>query len=208
MEKTVKKCPVCGHKAPSWIIESLKGKGVIGFFESRSKEMKKIYSLSPSVQELIRTNPEYNAQEKHIAIVIENKGEICQSRDVIYDGSHLLIEYFLKHKEPYKVYHNIKKAELISLFKNPKITSIFVFAHGTRHGIKIDGQMSFYCELKGGAKKNYVAQMHCNPGGGMSSKEVGLTKKEFADNSTRTSLQNIKKIKEIIKLIDQGEIIL
>jgi hypothetical protein len=106
--------------------------------------------------------------------------------------------------EPYKIYHCSKKDEIIKVIDNPNILRIWVFGHGVKHGIKANDGMLYYCELSEAPKKEFIAQLHCNPLGGKSLIDFLLLKSKtrnyIINDDYRNYTMNLTSIKEYLRL--------
>lgn len=149
----------------------------------------------------LRKNPEFNANKKHIAIVLANSYGWGKFLIYILDIPEL-IEYFKKKKWAYKIYFEINKQKLYEIINNPKTTIVYLIGHGERHGIKINPEENVhYCEFANSPKKKFVAQLHCNNRGGRSLAEyIAINPaKSFVTDKTLTDIEIHEFIAKVIR---------
>lgn len=147
-----------------------------------------------------KNNPQYCPEKAHNAIIVAHGFKLTKPT-AYADGIDLLIEHFLKNKMPYKVYHCHNPEEFKVVLKNKKATRLWIFGHGCRHCLGFSGLAVTYCEVKDYPKKEYIAQLHCNPGAGKSLAEylVKNPKNRFVEGTYRHIFRIRRDIKKILK---------
>ena len=146
-----------------------------------------------------KKHPEYQSEKNHHAIIVVHKRP--STKPTAYaDGVDLLIDFFNKNKEPYKVYHCSNSNDFKRVLGNEKATKLWIFGHGSRHAIGFGKKdRLYYCEVRDYPAKEYIGQFHCNDGMGKSLADYLSPKNNFVSDSLRYTLQNRKAIKKILK---------
>jgi len=82
----------------------------------------------------------------------------------------LLVRYLRLLGKPFSVYYNVSIEKLDEIMGNKDIRIVYLVGHGRRHSYCIDGKTSVdYCRYQDPKfSKDYVYQLHCNGGGGVS----------------------------------------
>src|SRR3989338_4974802 len=115
------------------------------------------------------------------------------------EGIDLLIDHFRAVRISYKVYTPLNKDDFFKIVMASNTKELFIFGHGGRHGLQLNKlERLRYCELSNAPKKRFIAQFHCNDGGGNSLKDY-IGEDGFVDNDIRHIMQNRRDIKRIIK---------
>ncbi len=127
---------------------------------------------------------------------------------MILDNIALLIEGFQKIEKSYKVYHVFGKEDFIRIYENEHVTGLWIFGHGKKsgfgYGFKRKDDFLTYSELEKTASKDFIAQFHCNCGGGVSLVEHNQTKNpeksivtDYLLTSTRIRYHILMKLQEL-----------
>lgn len=90
----------------------------------------------------------------------------------------LIVKYLRLLGKPFSIYYDSSLENLDEIMANKKIKTVYLVGHGRRHGFVIDGKTVVdYCRYQGVKyKKDYVYQIHCNHGKGMSLVEYVVPK--------------------------------
>ncbi len=149
----------------------------------------------------IKKNLSNGTIKNHIAIVLANNYFPENIMGFGLDNAVDLIKYLKKENKNYRVYNKVTSAQLKRIIKDKRVSSIFLFGHGERHGIKVGrNEAVYYCEFPNHPKKHLIAQFHCNHLGGKSLSEYG--KKPIyssVSNDVQNQIKINKQLKEIIK---------
>lgn len=122
----------------------------------------------------IQKNICYGNLKKHIAIVLANNYFPENIHGFGLDNVIELVKYLKKKNKSYKIYDKITSNQLKKVIRDKRVSSIFLFGHGQRHGIKVGkDELVYYCEFPSHPKKNLIAQFHCNHLGGKSLADYG-----------------------------------
>ncbi len=99
----------------------------------------------------------------HIAIVLANNYFPENVHGFGLDCVIDLMKYLNKNNKSYRVYNKITSQKLKKVINDKRVSSIFLFGHGQRHGVKIGrDEVVYYCEFQNHPKKHLIAQFHCN----------------------------------------------
>jgi len=149
----------------------------------------------------VQRNKEFKGNNPHIALILANNWfpEKYLAYGLRID---LLIKYLKDNKKPYKVYDRLNAMQIKSIIKNKKVKAVLIFGHGSKHSVQTsENETLYYCEFAKCHKKDFIAQFHCNPGGGKSLAEY-ISKEDtlcfITDEKQRDSDIN-KQINKIIK---------
>ncbi len=124
----------------------------------------------------IASHYSYNASQEHTAVILPHDSK------KMFDGSDGAAAYLLKEladREAYQVYFCPTEMDILHVLQNPNIQGVWVFGHGSKHGVDVKDKFSIYSELfteltdsgpilRDVPKKEYVYQCHCNGGNGIS----------------------------------------
>lgn len=122
----------------------------------------------------LKKNSKYGENKKHIAIVLANNYFPENISSFGLDSVIRLVKYLKKKDKTYKIYNKINSNKLKKVINNKNVTSLFLFGHGVRHGIKVGrNEVVYYCEFPNHPKKDLIAQFHCNHFGGKTLSEYG-----------------------------------
>ncbi len=91
----------------------------------------------------------------------------------------LLIKYLRLKREDFSLYKNVDIKTLDKIMSNKKIKNVYLVGHGRRHGFMIDSNTIVdYCRYNNKKyKKEFVYQLHCNGGKGVSLVEYVVPKR-------------------------------
>lgn len=142
--------------------------------------------------------------EKHNAIMIGIYNRFAPSA-LLGCGISFLINWFNENDERYRVYFFRNKREFFNVINCPTATSIWIFSHGWRGGIRATDGNCFYSELikkmnSDALNKDAIYQFHCNPGNDPSLVELLSVKRGFVNHRFNKPEQ----ISEIIKILIEG----
>lgn len=144
-------------------------------------------------------NPEFLSDKEHTAIILANNYS-PENFSLYLDGVDLLIKYFKTNEMSYKVYKEVTGKDFKEIVKNQKVKSLYIFGHGCKHGIKFErSDFIYYCELQDAPKKDFIAQLHCNHGGGFSLADY-LAKESYVIDGKRRWWQNRLYFREKLKM--------
>lgn len=133
----------------------------------------------------------------HVAIVISGLS-ISDNLLLHLCGIEKLTEFLVKNKVPFSVYYVKKKDELSQIIRSSQVRSLFLFGHGTRHGIHCKDGLLLYCNLVKSPRKSFVAQFHCNISQGNSLGDY-LADKSYVPKGYRYWFQNNLCLRKLLK---------
>lgn len=137
----------------------------------------------------------------YIAIILANNYFPEKYSPFSIDSINKLVKYLRENKKPYRVYERVNINEVRRIINNRDVSSVFLFGHGQRHGIKLGrDEMLYYCEFDNHPKKDLIAQFHCNHLKGKSLADYGLKPRLiFIKNGIQKKYGIDKQISHIIK---------
>lgn len=114
------------------------------------------------------SSPEYHSNDEHDAIIIIFYSPFSREYFSIA-GLDLLIPFFVKNKIKYRVYSCENSEIFFKIVNNPKTTTLWIFGHGYRGGVRFSDMIVSYSDLfenlsEDAKNKKYVYQFHCNSG--------------------------------------------
>lgn len=141
----------------------------------------------------------------HALIIVPN----LSAKMLMYgNGIDLLIEHFNAESINYEVTECKTPRDFKDIVLNNCATHLWIFGHGSRHSVSFGTKTLFYYELieeinRTGLdlpKKQFIAQLHCNTGGGKSLADylVDDKSKRYVNNELRYIFQNREDIKYIL----------
>ncbi len=158
-----------------------------------------VYGSYFIVKKWFLKNGHLNSEQKHTAIIIY--GENFKSKwYLILSGIDILVKYLKKNNEPYQVYFIENQNQFKSIVNNPKTVQLYICCHGARHFANLGSENIYYCELSDAPKKDFIAQLHCNHGGGKSLADY-IAKNPMncrVTNDVRHVFQNVYEIIDIL----------
>ncbi len=146
-------------------------------------------------------NSQQGRLDNHVAIVLANNYFPENIYSFGIDGVKRIVKYLKKRKIPYRVYDRVTSNQLKKIINNKNISSIILFGHGQRHGIKVGkDETLYYCEFQNPPKRHLVAQFHCNHLKGKSLADYGDKPKfVFIKNKLQNNFDIEGQVKKIIK---------
>jgi hypothetical protein len=123
--------------------------------------------VSFNTRRLIQTFPENNCKNQHHAIIIAHKTSPKSGKFTYMDylsGADILIKRFRidGKKINYSVYEVQKKEQVIPIILNENTTHLWIFGHGMRNKLGLNGENLCYYEVRSAPKKTFIGQYHCN----------------------------------------------
>lgn len=106
----------------------------------------------------------------------------------------LLIKQLKSNNIRYKIIDNINLDEFINELKNPKNKGMFLFGHGSIHGLDLNGENYYYCNLRDiEVPHKFFIQLHCNHGIGDSLPEcLGISdSRNYFEKGKRNEIINL-----------------
>jgi hypothetical protein len=113
-------------------------------------------------------NPESNSNNDHDAIIVMAYSKYSREFFTI-SGLDLILQFFIDNKINYQVSSCDTIESFLKIINNPKATSLWIFGHGCRGGIRISDTVVKYSDIveqlsDEARNKKYVYQFHCNAG--------------------------------------------
>lgn len=149
----------------------------------------------------VKKNLKNGSGENHIAIIIANNYFPENIAGFSFGAVVKLIKHLKKEGKNYRVYNKITSNQLRKVINDKNVSSVFLFGHGEKHGIKVKrNEVVYYCEFSNHPKKHLIAQFHCNHLKGKPLSEYGEEKPvySFVTDRIQNSNQIEKQVKEIV----------
>ncbi len=113
-------------------------------------------------------NPESNSPDEHDALILIYYSPLSREYFSLA-GLDLLIPFFIDNKINYRVYCCNNSDFFLEIVNNPKTTTLWIFGHGFRGGVRFFDKLINYSDLVNKLSeecknKKYVYQFHCNSG--------------------------------------------
>ncbi len=124
----------------------------------------------------VQKNREFGNRKNHSAIILANN--YWPEKILIYSLEiSKLIKTLKLNNESYKVYDKVSQNDFRKIINDNKVSSVYIFGHGQRHGVKLGkNKIIYYCEFQDAKKKTKVYQFHCNHNYGKSLADYVLSK--------------------------------
>lgn len=115
-----------------------------------------------------------NSNAGHDAIIVNIYSPLSPEY-MFQNGIDLLITFFMRKKNSYKIYCCNSSDNFFDIVNNPNATSLWIFGHGTRGSLRCRDKYVIYSELCNqlspiSRNKRYIYQFQCNGG----SNEISL----------------------------------
>lgn len=220
-------CPACKAYIP-WnnlpLSEKIKAhaRSLWGIGEMAAHTMQKYGPLFPlkgayfwdtwiqDARECIQKYEDYPCSEEDHAVIMVNNTEKSllyghQNSIVLASGPDLLIHYFVSSSTKFKLYNCHSRECFIDALRTSPAQHVWIFGHGTRHSVSFgNGCVVTFCELKDAPKRDFIAQLHCCHGTGMTLWEYLSKKPGIFTEGWHHYYQNREEIKDWIALQQKG----
>lgn len=143
------------------------------------------------------------SDEEHAIFIINwrEKEKLDKNFYVYGSGVNILIEFLVKKNVKFKIYNCLDPDFFIEAIKKSKAQSLWIFAHGDRHGIDFGGNGGYvpFCKLAGTHQRKFIAQLHCSHLTGETMWEYLSNKPGIFYEGMHSAIQNRELINEWIQ---------
>jgi hypothetical protein len=148
------------------------------------------YKKSTRIAKQTRSSNNFIAHKEHDGFIIIRYRNISLNLYLV-DCIDLLVRGYALSRKQWKIYCCSTKENFIEVYKNPNVTGLWIIGHGQKNHLSFDQGALEYRELpKGVQRKEFIAQLTCNPGPGPSIIEINNPKQSYISDYLRIPMQN------------------